>query len=146
MQTRRWLNQSQPQTLVIAVFLLYISAAFTFLFFNERPIYLVAACGERVFFDCAFETPVSLLRLLLPVAGVAAGWGIANERRWAYNLGIAVAALPLVARLVFSIRTGTSPLNVDLIGLMFDVALFALLIHPQSREYQRIWFTPSRRR
>ncbi len=27
-----------------------------------------------------------------------------------------------------------------LIPLAFTVALFALLLHPQSRDYQRIWF------
>ena len=28
----------------------------------------------------------------------------------------------------------------NIIGLMFDIALVALLVHPQSRDYQRIWF------
>ena len=28
----------------------------------------------------------------------------------------------------------------DLIGLMFEIALVALLLHPQSRDYQRLWF------
>ena len=38
METRRWINQSQPQTLYIAVFLLYINAAFTLLFgLNDAP-------------------------------------------------------------------------------------------------------------
>jgi hypothetical protein len=27
-----------------------------------------------------------------------------------------------------------------LISLVFPVALFALLLHPMSRDYQRIWF------
>ena len=27
-----------------------------------------------------------------------------------------------------------------LVNAMFPVALFALLLHPQSRDYQRIWF------
>jgi hypothetical protein len=27
-----------------------------------------------------------------------------------------------------------------IISLGFDVALVALLVHPMSREYQRIWF------
>ena len=26
------------------------------------------------------------------------------------------------------------------IGLLFEVALLALVVHPQSRDYQRIWF------
>jgi len=28
----------------------------------------------------------------------------------------------------------------DVIELMFEVALVLLLLHPQSRDYQRIWF------
>jgi hypothetical protein len=33
-----------------------------------------------------------------------------------------------------------NPLGTDLLTLMFEIALLALLLHPQSREYQRIWF------
>ena len=29
----------------------------------------------------------------------------------------------------------------DTVGLLLAVALVALLVHPQSREYQRIWFS-----
>jgi len=28
----------------------------------------------------------------------------------------------------------------DIISLMFEIALVVLLLHPQSREYERIWF------
>ena len=28
----------------------------------------------------------------------------------------------------------------NLISLLFAIALVALLLHPQSRDYQRIWF------
>jgi hypothetical protein len=34
----------------------------------------------------------------------------------------------------------THSFSTDLITLMFEIALLALLLHPQSREYQRIWF------
>ena len=64
MQTRRWLDPSQPQTLQIAVFLLYAQAVVTLLF------------GE--FF---------VLLLVAKLAGIPAGYGIANERKWAYGLG-----------------------------------------------------------
>jgi hypothetical protein len=29
---------------------------------------------------------------------------------------------------------------VDIFNLLFEIALIAALLHPQSREYQRIWF------
>ena len=129
METRRWMNQSQPQTLVIAVFLLYARAFFTLLF-GLDPAVLIAFAGSSDL----------LLRLFVVAGGVGSGYGIANERKWGYYLGIAVAALPLLARLYVSVRLQISPLSFDLIGLLFDGALFALLVHTQSREYQRIWF------
>ncbi|MGH9268264.1 MAG: hypothetical protein ACRD0D_08805 [Acidimicrobiales bacterium] len=141
---RQWINRSQPQTLVIADFLLYFTGAINLLFFGDRAIYLAALCGDGG--SCASARLVDLLRLALPVAGVAAAYGIANEQKWAYRLGIAVAAAPLTARVLVSLRYQISPLNFDLISLMFDVALFALLVHPQSRDYQRIWFTGGPRR
>lgn len=117
MQNRRWLNPTQPQTLQIAVFLLYINAAFAIL---------------RMLLTASFE-PISLITV---VGGVAAGSGIVNERKWGYGLGLVIAFLPLVLRFLLY----GNPLSSDLIGLMFEIALIALLVHPQSREYQRIWF------
>jgi hypothetical protein len=129
METRRWMNQSQPQTLVIAVFLLYARAFFTLLFGLDLVV--------RVAFAGSSEL---LLRAFVVGGGVGSGYGIANERKWGYYLGIAVAALPLLARVYVSFELQRSPLSFDLIGLLFDGALFALLVHTQSREYQRIWF------
>ena len=34
----------------------------------------------------------------------------------------------------------TSPLEYNPIGLLFEIALVVLLLHPQSREHERIWF------
>jgi hypothetical protein len=114
MQTRRWLNPTQPQTLQIAVFLLYINAAFLVLY---GAIY-------------------TGLGLLIGAAYVAGGYGIANERKWGYGLGVGVSVLPFVIRLI-----ARSPLvGGDILNFMFEVALVALLLHPQSRDYQRIWF------
>ena len=117
METRRWINQSQPQTLVIAVFLLYANAFFAV-------------------FDMLSYRFFAVLSLGIVAAAVAAGYGIANERKWAYYLGIAVAFMPFLLRLYY----GIGLLSGNVISLMFDIALVALLVHPQSREYQRIWF------
>ena len=115
MQTRRWLDPSQPQTLQIAVFLLYAQAVVALIFGDFFALLLIAK-----------------------LAGIPAGYGIANERKWAYGLGLVVAFSPFV------VRIGYDGLNrvfsTDLISLMFEVALVLLLLHPQSREYERIWF------
>ncbi|MGI8792191.1 MAG: hypothetical protein ACR2H3_03290 [Acidimicrobiales bacterium] len=139
MESRRWVNQSQPQTLVIATFLLYFTAGFTLLFFGDRFMYQAAACGRSL--TCGIGGQVDLLRLVLPAIAGAAAYGIANEFGWSWLLGIAAAAVPLAARLLASARLEVSPLSFDVISLLFDGALLALLVHPQSREYQRIWFT-----
>jgi hypothetical protein len=123
METRRWTNPSQPQTLQIAVFLLYFNAVFAVI----------------------YGTVFSGIGLLLAAGWVAGGFGIANERRWGYSLAVAVAALGLLPWVVLLFRdTGDfvdAALSLAAINLMFDVALLALLLHPQSRDYQRIWFS-----
>ena len=115
METRRWTNPGQPQTLQIAVFLLYINAVF------------------MVLFGAAF----SPIGLLFTVGFAAGGFGIANEKRWGYGLGLLMAFLPFVLRLSF----GYGLVGGSLLNFIFEVALVALLLHPQSRDYQRIWFS-----
>jgi uncharacterized membrane-anchored protein YitT (DUF2179 family) len=115
METRRWTNPTQPQMLQIAVFLLYFNA-------------VILALFGGIF---------SPLGLPLIVGGAAGGFGIANERRWGYNVALAVAAVPFVFLALALLYGGFS---INPISLLFDIALAALLLHPQSREYQRIWF------
>lgn len=116
MNQRRWLNASQPQTLQVAVFLLYLDAFFTALY---------GGLGNVV-------------GLLVIAAAVGGGFGVANERKWGYGLALAVAFLPFVLRAAFFGLDDV--LGTNLVNLMFEIALVALLLHPQSREYQRIWF------
>ena len=117
MASRRFLNPAQPQTLVIAVYLLYLHAIFLLfdlLRFGIFPRLYVAAV----------------------VGGLAAGFGIANEKKWGYGLGIVMAIFPFGLRFYYT----NNPLSGNLLNLMFEIALVALLLHPQSRDYQRIWF------
>jgi len=110
------MNPSQPQTLQIAIFLLYANSAF-------------------LLFRLLLVGTFPLTYLGIVVGQIAAGYGIANERKWGYGLGVAMAIVPFVLPFFY----GRTPFD-DIIGLMFDVALVALLLHPQSRDYQRIWF------
>jgi hypothetical protein len=112
----RFLNTSQPQTLVIGTLLLYFDA-----FFN------IIAGG-----------PYAAELIIIGLVMAAGGFGIANERRWGYVLGVIGAVLQLLVLL--------AAFGVDVLGglvfitLIFDVALIALLVHPMSRDYQKIWF------
>ena len=111
------MNPAQPQTLVIAVYLLYLNSGF--LLFR--------------LFQAGVFPPLYLLQV---IGGVVAGFGIANEKKWGYGLGIVMAIFPFALRFYYT----NTPLGADLLTLMFDIALVALLVHPQSRDYQRLWF------
>jgi hypothetical protein len=84
----------------------------------------------------------SPLSILLAAGMVASGFGIANERRWGYVLGVAFAVLGLLPLTLFILAHGIGSLfSVSvLLAALFPVALFALLVHPLSRDYQKIWF------
>ncbi|HEU5084499.1 MAG TPA: hypothetical protein VFU14_14240 [Acidimicrobiales bacterium] len=118
METRRWINHSLPQTLGNAVLLLYISAAFD------------ALLGGYLF---------SPIGILIVAGKAAAGYGIANEKKWGYQLGLVMAFSPFVLR--FLIGGLDDVLGTNLISLLFEIVLVALLLHKDSKEYQRIWFS-----
>jgi hypothetical protein len=122
MQTRRWTNPSQPQTLQIAVMLFYISAVFDVIFFQFLAFFPIG--------------------LAITVALGFSGYGIANDRRWGYNLGLAVAGLQVFFSVALPIMLDVTAIfdPIFLLNALFPVALFALLLHPMSRDYQRIWF------
>lgn len=114
--TRHWFDTSQPQTLQSAVLLSYFTAAFGLFFF--------------VFYG------VHSLLEIVALALAPGAYGIANEKRWGYRIGIVMAglyALLCLYGLIFVTPT-------FILSLLFAAVLVALLLHPQSREYQRIWF------
>jgi hypothetical protein len=110
----RFLNPHQPQTLYSAVILGYIQAFFNLL----RGIPLL---------------------ILISVGLVAGGYGISNEKKWGYALAVGSAVVQVV--FVLGYYGGDTFSNVSLLlSFLFDAALVALLLHPMSRDYQRIWF------
>lgn len=114
----KFLNQSQPQTLVNATILAYIDAVFGII--QGVP-------------------GTSQIAWIIVVVGLGlGGFGIANDRRWGYILAVIGSILQLVVLVTFF---GSYVFAFPLIlTLMFDVALCVLLLHPVSRDYQRIWF------
>ena len=127
MKPRVWVNPRQPQTLYIAQMLMYFQGGFTLVF---------TVLGTRY---------LTIYSLLIAVGKVMSAFGIANERRWGYRLGVVVAVLPLVGLAVLVVIDSLGWLWSDLIGLLFDIALLALLLHPMSRGYQRYWPKKQRR-
>jgi hypothetical protein len=114
----KWVNQFQPQTLYMATILCYVDAVFGLLF--------------------GFVA-TSLLAGLITIAALATGgFGIANEKKWGYAVAVGGAVLQVV--MLFAWYGSSVFTSTLLISLLFDGALVALLVHPMSREYQRIWF------
>lgn len=121
MDQRRWVNQTQPETLYIATIILYIRAVLGLLF-SPGP------------FGLAFAA-----------AFAAGGFGIANEKRWGYFLAVIVASFAAILTLLsllslFSLSGVGSGVGRLMINLLFDGALVAALLHQRSWEYVRIWF------
>ena len=116
MSQRRWTDPSQPQTLQGAVVLSYILAAFAVL-----TLVLSGAAPS----------------LLLVVLGVAA-YFVANERRWAYYLASVISVLYLAFQVIAWLTFSRSLFG--LLPVLFAGVLLALLLHPMSRSYQKIYF------
>jgi hypothetical protein len=120
MQTRRWMNPTLPQTLHIAVILLYIDA----------------------FFGVLYGTFRSPMGAVIVVGSAVAGFGIANEKKAAYWLGVVVSAIYPAYLVLVLLNDGFDQLlSIGFIfSAIFPVAQLLLLVHPMSRDYQRIWF------
>ena len=110
-------NPHQPQTLYVAVILCYVEA-----FFNLLSL--------------GYLGPLGFL-ILVGLAG--GGFGIANEKKWGYALAVAAAVFQVVLFIGYGGLSALGYVQV-LIAFAFDVLLVVLLLHPMSRQYQRIWF------
>lgn len=115
---QKFFDPTQPQTLQIATFFLYFRAVFAVLGAiagGPAIVYVIAlACG-------------------------GGAYGMANRRKWGYILAIIAACLPFLLPLIFGLGIGFILRNP--VSLVLDVALLALVLHPQSRDYQRVWFS-----
>ncbi len=122
MTLRQFFPTNQPQTLQIAVALLYWNA---FLQVLSGLVGLHFGAG-------------ALLALLADVAGA---YGVANARRWGYYVAIFAALLPFLLVLRAAIFGGSTYFGGGVLTLVFDIALVALLLHPMSRGYVKSWFS-----
>ncbi len=115
----RWLNPSHPQTLQAAVILGYFSAVFGLLL------------GSAIIFP------------LLIGIGVGA-FGSANNKRWGYYLLAVCASLVALFWVVIFLASVPSGDLVAILSLasatVFPGALAVGVLHPHSREYQKVWF------
>ncbi|MFZ4518833.1 MAG: hypothetical protein ACOYOP_10610 [Microthrixaceae bacterium] len=140
MNDRRWFNSRLPQTLVIAQFLLY---------FNAFWLALAALGSLR---GLGSGGILALLYRVLLFASLAANvygaYGIANEQKRGYQVAVVAAFLPIAVPAVILLLNGNLFGNLGavllpggIINALFVYALIALLLHTQSREHQKVWFT-----
>jgi hypothetical protein len=112
----QWIDRSQPQPLYMANMLLYINAVF----------WILALIEGAGFFG------------ILALGALFAGLGIANEKKAGYWGGVVVAVLNFLFLVLILLVGGA---NIFLfLNIIFAAALLALLLHPLSRSYERIWF------
>ena len=123
--------------------LLYFEAAFAFL-----SLLNVGFGGSLYSFSIFFLAsgnkvgdPTVVVQFIVFAAALAyvyAGWAIANEQKRGWIVGVVVAGGAILVPLA-SGEFGTL-FHDYLFTLLFNVALFVLLVHRESRSYQRIWF------
>ena len=117
-----------PQTLYVAQFLLYFDAFWMLL-------------------GVLFGGGLGLLGVLALAAYVYGAYGIANELKRGYQVAIIASFLPLALRVVQFVAgvpgadVGYVLFSGSVLNVIFQYALIALLLHPMSREHQKIWFT-----
>lgn len=138
MTERRWFNSRLPQTLVISQFLLYFNAFWL----------VLGVIGASVSSAVSLDWIGRLLLLGSLAINVYGAYGIANEMKRGYQVAVLAAFSPILVRLVIVLIDGSLSRNVPfvlvpggIINALFVYALIALLLHPQSREHQKIWFS-----
>ena len=134
---RRWFDRMAPQTLQIATMLLYLNGFFALIGFMDRSDWVGYARVDK-------GGVGAVVGLAVIASFILGGLLMANDRRWGWRLGLFAAFSPFLLRCWilsdsrFDMWDRISGGNT--ISLIFDVALCALLLHPQSREHQKLWY------
>ncbi|GEM_PF-1320272 len=94
-----------------------------------------------------------LIGTLIGVGGIAAyvygGYGIANAEKRGYQVAVFAAFIPLLRRVVLVALAGASIfgnlgfifLAGNVLNVMFEYALIGLLLHPMSRNHEKVYFS-----
>jgi hypothetical protein len=133
---RKWFDRFQPQTLQAATWFLYISGAFMLIFISDVGTWTWVA-QKRYGYGL-------IVVLALIACHALGGLLMANDRKLGYWLALVAAFSPFAGRIWamhgLGYTTTTIVTGGNTIGFILDVALIALLLHPTSREHQRVWY------
>ena len=121
------------------MWLLYLNGFFAFVAFLDKSDWIGGARVTKGALGLA-------VGLLVVASYVGGGFLMANGRRIGYYFALFAAFSPFLLRLWI-----LSPYNElglidkltgqDTFGVIFEIALCALLLHPHSREHQRVWYS-----
>jgi len=136
---RKWFDRMQPQTMQIATWLLYLNGFFALIGFMDKSDWIGFARVDKGALG-------SLIGLVVVASFIAGGYLMANDRKIGYRLALVAAFSPFALRIwILWSYPGFSAIDKvtgnDTIGFIFETALCALLLHPQSREHQRLWYS-----
>ena len=135
---RKWFDRMHPQTLAIAMWLCYLDGVFAF-------IGLVDKTGE--FGVVRFIGGIQVVFGILAICAYFVGpFLMANGKLLGWYIALVAAFSPLIIRFT-AIKDGYniygSLMNRltggTLIGIMFEAALCALLLHTMTRSYVKTW-------
>ena len=125
-----------PQTLAIAMFLLYIDGAFA-------VVALLDQSGEIGFLRLLGGLNL-LFALCMVVAYIGGAFLMSNGKRLEWIISVAASFSPFIARQLITLSTNYGDTTWvltggDTIGFLFDAALVALLLHSMTQQYVKRW-------
>ncbi|MGZ0229560.1 MAG: hypothetical protein ACKVKO_06335 [Acidimicrobiales bacterium] len=117
MKNLRWINQNHPDTMRIAIMLMYFNAGSMLIFRNS---------------------PSALVTAVVVMGAPAAGLAMSHNKNIGYWSGILVMSFEMLYVLA---RAGLGVIGVNFVlHFVFDIAAVGLLLHDHSRSHKRIWF------
>lgn len=139
---KRWFDRMFPQTLQIAMWLLYLNGFFAFIAFIDNR--------DEIGYLRQSSAIGAIFGLLTCLAYVAGGFLMANGQRLGYKIAIAAAFSPFVVRNWAYLELGNDFPNAQIslwdriagastFTFIFDVALIALLLHRHSQNHAKTW-------
>ena len=136
---RKWFDRMQPQTMQIATWLLYLNGFFALISFMDNRDWIGYARVDKGAFG-------AIIGILVVGSFIGGGYLMANDRKIGYKLALVAAFSPFALRIwILWSYPGFSAIDKftgnDTIGFIFEAALCGLLLHPQSREHQRLWYS-----
>jgi hypothetical protein len=133
---KKWFDRMHPQTLAIAMFLLYIDGSFA-------VVALLDKSGEIGFLRLLGGLNL-LFALCMVVAYIGGAFLMANGKRLGWIIAVAASFSPFIARQLITLSTNYEDTTWvltggDTIGFLFDAALVALLLHSMTQQYVKRW-------